>query len=55
MKAEMIIGLLLFAAFLLYLINFLIQQQSKKVKQKRIKAIIEYKARRVKSVDNCSR
>lgn len=46
MKAEMIIGVSIFAVLVLNLIQFLIRQRSKKVKQRKIKAFAEYKARR---------
>ncbi|EOZ1501130.1 hypothetical protein U9655_002821 [Enterobacter asburiae] len=46
MKVEMIIGLSLFAVLVLSLIQFLIRLRTKKVKQQRIKALAEYKARR---------
>lgn len=46
MKAEMIIGLSIFAVLVLYLIQFLIRQRSEKVKQQRAKAIAEFKTRR---------
>lgn len=46
MKTEMVIGFSLFAVLALYLIQFLIRLRSKKVKQKRAKALAEYKARR---------
>ena len=46
MKAEMIIGLSIFAVLVLYLIQFLIRQRSEKVKQQRAKAVAEFKARR---------
>ncbi|MBA7875047.1 MULTISPECIES: hypothetical protein [unclassified Citrobacter] len=46
MKIEMIIGLSLFAVLVLSLIQLLILLRSKKVKQQRIKALAEYKARR---------
>ncbi|ENO0837856.1 hypothetical protein ACA531_002886 [Enterobacter hormaechei subsp. steigerwaltii] len=46
MKAEMIIGLSIFAVLVLYLIQCLIRQRSEKVKQQRAKAFAEFKARR---------
>ena len=46
MKAEMIIGLSIFAVLVLYLIKFLIRQRSEKVKQQRAKALAEFKTRR---------
>lgn len=46
MKAEMIIGLSIFAVLVLYLIQFLIRLQSEKVKQQRAKALAEFKTRR---------
>ena len=46
MKAEMIIGLSIFAVLVLYLIQFLIRLRSEKVKQQRAKAFAEFKARR---------
>ncbi|WP_200896274.1 hypothetical protein [Enterobacter cloacae] len=46
MKVEMIIGLSIFAVLVLYLTQFLIRQRIEKVKQQRIKALAEYKARR---------
>lgn len=46
MKTEMVIGLSLFAVFVLSLIQFLTRQRSKKVKQQRIKALAEYKTHR---------
>ena len=46
MKAEMIIGLSIFAVLVLYLIQFLIRQRSEKVKQQRAKALSEFKTRR---------
>lgn len=46
MKTEMVIGLSLFAVLALYLIQFLIRLRKEKVKQQRIKALAEYKARR---------
>ncbi|MDU1197012.1 hypothetical protein [Kluyvera ascorbata] len=46
MKAEMIIGLSIFAVLVLYLIQLLIRQRSEKVKQQRAKALAEFKAHR---------
>ncbi|HHA1961951.1 hypothetical protein [Enterobacter hormaechei] len=46
MKTEMVIGLSLFAVLALYLIKFLVRLRKEKVKQQRIKALAEYKARR---------
>ncbi|MDE9582480.1 hypothetical protein [Citrobacter braakii] len=46
MKAEMIIGLSIFAVLVLYLIQFLIRLRREKVKQQRAKAFAEFKARR---------
>ncbi|HGH8122328.1 TPA: hypothetical protein ACJOGX_002523 [Enterobacter kobei] len=46
MKAEIIIGLSIFAVLVLYLIQFLIRQRSEKVKQQRAKAFAEFKAHR---------
>jgi len=46
MKVEMIIGLSIFAVLFLYLTQFLIRQRIENTKQKRIKALSEYKARR---------
>ena len=46
MKAEMIIGLSIFAVLVLYLIQLLIRQRSEEVKQQRAKAFAEFKARR---------
>ncbi|HGG8718924.1 hypothetical protein I4O79_02820 [Enterobacter hormaechei] len=46
MKVEIIIGLSIFAALVLYLTQFLIRQRIENTKQKRIKALSEYKARR---------
>lgn len=46
MKTEMVIGLSLFAVLTLYLIQFLVRLRNEKVKQQRIKALAEYKARR---------
>ncbi|EHK1688778.1 hypothetical protein OR334_001985 [Escherichia coli] len=46
MKAEMIIGLSIFAVLVLYLIQFLIRLRSEKVKQQRAKALAEFKTRR---------
>jgi type II secretory pathway component PulJ len=46
MKAEMIIGLSIFAVLVLYLIQFLIRQRCEKVNQQRAKAFAEFKARR---------
>lgn len=46
MKAEMIIGLSIFAVVFLNLIQFLIRQHSNKVKQRKRKALAEFKARR---------
>ena len=45
MKAEMIIGLSIFAVLVLYLIQFLIRLRSEKVKQQRAKALAEFKTR----------
>ncbi|WP_256633043.1 hypothetical protein [Enterobacter hormaechei] len=44
MKVEMIIGLSIFAVLALYLTQFLIRQRIEKAKQRRIKALAEYKA-----------
>ncbi|EHW5481472.1 hypothetical protein RZR10_14365 [Enterobacter asburiae] len=46
MKAEMIIGLSIFAVLVLHLIQLLIRQRSEKVKQQRAKALAEFKTRR---------
>ncbi|HDX4554725.1 TPA: hypothetical protein ROG90_003556 [Citrobacter freundii] len=46
MKAEMIIGLSIFAVLVLYLIQFLIRLRSEKIKQQRAKAFAEFKVRR---------
>lgn len=46
MKAEMIIGISIFAVLVLYLIQFLIRQRSEKAKQHRVNAFAEFKARR---------
>lgn len=46
MKAEMIIGLSIFAVLVLYLIQLLIRQRSEQVKQQRAKALAEFKIRR---------
>lgn len=46
MKAEMIIGLSIFAVLVLYLIQLLIRQRSEEVKQQRAKTLAEFKARR---------
>jgi len=46
MKVEIIIGLSIFALLVLYLTQFLIRQRIENAKQKRIKALAEYKARR---------
>lgn len=46
MKAEMIIGLSIFAVLVLYFIQFLIRLRSEKVKQQRAKAFAEFKASR---------
>lgn len=46
MKVEIVIGLSIFAVLVLYLIHFLIRQRIENAKQKRIKALAEYKARR---------
>ncbi|HFK4758585.1 TPA: hypothetical protein ACG0MZ_000061 [Citrobacter farmeri] len=46
MKVEMIVGLFLFAVLVLHLIQFLIRFHCRKVKQQRIKALAEFKARR---------
>lgn len=46
MKIEIIIGLSIFTALVLYLTQFLIRQRIENTKQKRIKAFSEYKARR---------
>ncbi|WP_324028860.1 hypothetical protein [Pantoea sp. JZ2] len=46
MKVEVIIGLSIFAVLGLYLIQFLIRQRIENAKQKRIKALAEYQARR---------
>ena len=46
MKAEMIIGLSIFAVLVLYLIQLLIRQRSEKVKQQRAKTLAEFKTRR---------
>lgn len=46
MKVEMIIGLSISAVLVLYLTQFLIRQRIENTKQKRIKALSEYKARR---------
>lgn len=46
MKAEMIIGLSIFAVLVLYLIQLLIRQRSEEVKQLRAKTLAEFKARR---------
>ncbi|ELD3250266.1 hypothetical protein QUR14_000563 [Enterobacter hormaechei] len=46
MKVEMIIGLSIFAVLVLYLTQFLIRQRIENTKQKIIKALSEYKARR---------
>ena len=43
MKAEMIIGLSIFAVLVLYLIQFLIRQRSEKVKQQRAKRLLNLK------------
>ncbi|WP_195759587.1 hypothetical protein [Enterobacter hormaechei] len=46
MKVEIIIGLSIFAVLVLYLTQFLIRQRIENAKQKRNKALAEYKARR---------
>ena len=46
MKAEMIIGLSIFAVLVLYLIQLLIRQRSEQIKQQRAKALAEFKTRR---------
>ena len=46
MMIEMIVGLFIFAVLVLHLIQFLIRLHCRKVKQQRIKALAEYKARR---------
>lgn len=46
MKAEMIIGLSIFAVLVLYLIQLLIRQRSEEVKQQRAKTLAKFKARR---------
>lgn len=46
MKAEIIIGFSIFAVLVLYLIQFLFRQRREKVKQQRVKALAEFKARR---------
>ena len=46
MKAELIIGLSIFAVLVLYLIQLLIRQRSEEVKQQRAKTLAEFKARR---------
>ncbi|EML2804169.1 hypothetical protein RCG76_000170 [Enterobacter roggenkampii] len=46
MKLEMIVGLLFFSIVVISLIQFLIRLHCKKVRQKREKALSEFKARR---------
>lgn len=46
MKVEIIIGLSIFAVLVLYLTQLLIRQRIENAKQKRIKALAEYQARR---------
>lgn len=46
MKLEMIVGLLFFLIAVISLIQFLIRMHCKKVRQKREKALTEFKARR---------
>lgn len=46
MKFEMIVGLLFFSIAVISLIQFLIRMHCKKVRQKREKALSEFKARR---------
>ncbi|HBK9619685.1 TPA: hypothetical protein LOM93_001512 [Escherichia coli] len=46
MKLEMIVGLLFFSIAVISLIQFLIRMHCKKVRQKREKALSEFKARR---------
>ena len=43
---EMIVGLFLFAVLMLHLIQFLIRLHCRKVKQRRMIALAEYKTRR---------
>ncbi|EIN8656047.1 MULTISPECIES: hypothetical protein [Enterobacteriaceae] len=46
MKLEMAIGLFIFAVLVLSLIQFLIRVHGKKIKQKKEKALSEFRARR---------
>ncbi|MCY3452797.1 hypothetical protein ACX928_11150 [Enterobacter roggenkampii] len=46
MKLEMIVGLLFFSIAVISLIQLLIRMHCKKVRQKREKALAEFKARR---------
>lgn len=46
MRAEMIIGLCIFALFILSLLQFLIRKHCQKVQKRKAKAISEFKARR---------
>ncbi|WP_167829690.1 hypothetical protein [Yokenella regensburgei] len=46
MKLEMIVGLLFFSIAVISLIQFLIRMHCKKVRQKREKALSEFKTRR---------
>lgn len=46
MEIEMIIGLFIFAVLIVNLIQFLVRQRCKKVRQQKLKAFSEFKARR---------
>lgn len=46
MKAEIIIGLFIFSVLIVNLIQFLIRRWCEKVRQQKVKALSEFKARR---------
>ncbi|MFP7605285.1 hypothetical protein [Serratia quinivorans] len=46
MEVEMMIGIFIFAVLIVNLIQFLIRQRCEKVRQQKLKALSEFKARR---------